>query len=369
MIAVFVSVILAAPPTTSAAADPVAELAAALAGGEASARRRAAVRARRLDALQQQALRRQAEALAGAWRGELIEWARSADTVQTKIEELHQDWEQRATSLRATIDKPTAAPLNDLDRQLADVRDRYRRLTEAAETLAGGIERMRDRCERLNDAAKLIAAVGGPSLPRDWRITSSRFRKATGLRPDRRAVGIAERVASAHRAWTRRRAEQLADQRLAGPEREVLVAVNELRVVLGRRPLAIDATLLKAARHHSRWMATHGMRHIEDGAGMTNCWDRARHFGYPVVKAIGQCLVGENLSAGPPVAAAIVRSWWVSPPHRMNMVLPIWSDLAVGMHAGSGEGPASTTRWTLLVGNKTLPDNYDQYAGLKVGTE
>jgi uncharacterized protein YkwD len=96
---------------------------------------------------------------------------------------------------------------------------------------------------------------------------------------------------------------------------EVVRLVNEARAAQGLAPLTLDPKLVHAAAAHSQQMASAGtMAH--DGIGDGNPHDRIHKV------APGAQLTAENVAHGQPNAAAVVKGWMDSPPHRRNILDP-----------------------------------------------
>jgi uncharacterized protein YkwD len=116
---------------------------------------------------------------------------------------------------------------------------------------------------------------------------------------------------------------------LTAREQSLLGAVNQTRTVRGLQPLRPDAALTRAARHQSRALLARDVLAHGDFVA------RLRSFG-----ATGRIL-GENLawaSAGAAEAAAIVRSWMNSPPHRENLLRPSFRRIGLGAAVGEFAG-------------------------------
>lgn len=121
---------------------------------------------------------------------------------------------------------------------------------------------------------------------------------------------------------------------VSGQEQSLLAAINHARAARGVPPVQIGARLQRAARAHSRAMArsgsfTHG-----------NWYYRLRRFGVR-----GRTL-GETIAWGvgtDGTAAAIVRMWLASPPHRETMLARGFRRVGVGIALGTMGGfPGAT---------------------------
>ena len=105
----------------------------------------------------------------------------------------------------------------------------------------------------------------------------------------------------------------------------VVRVMNSMRATNGIPPLRIGRALSRAARAHSLDMARRG--YFDHGPFV----QRLRRFG------VGAPYIGENLASGtkPLPAAAIVRMWIASPPHRRNLLDRGFRLVGVGIAGGS----------------------------------
>lgn len=89
--------------------------------------------------------------------------------------------------------------------------------------------------------------------------------------------------------------------------------LNELRLLLGLRPLAIDVKLCAACRDHSKDMAEKGFfSHDSPVPGKARFSDRARNF--------GTTASAENIHKGSTDGPDAITSLWHSPGHLKNMM-------------------------------------------------
>lgn len=118
-------------------------------------------------------------------------------------------------------------------------------------------------------------------------------------------------------------------QRDAALEQGILREVNRVRAARGLRALTLSTPLQSAATFQSRDMIERGY-FDHDQPGGVSFGERLRRF-YPVVGS-GHWSVGENLlwSTQGIGAAAALRLWLASPPHRRNIFDPTWRDAGVG---------------------------------------
>jgi uncharacterized protein YkwD len=118
-------------------------------------------------------------------------------------------------------------------------------------------------------------------------------------------------------------------------EQQMLDAINVLRRSHGLRGLRMNANLATTARAHSLSMAEHGyFRHSSLGGG--SFWSRVESkYGGPNWR------VGENLVWASPHLSArqAIALWLSSPPHRRNLLAPVWREIGVGaVHADAAPG-------------------------------
>jgi uncharacterized protein YkwD len=118
-------------------------------------------------------------------------------------------------------------------------------------------------------------------------------------------------------------------------EERVLDAINVLRQQHGLAALRLNVNLAATAREHSLSMAEHGyFRH--SSLGGASFWSRVEgKYGGPNWR------VGENLVWASPYLSAeqAIGLWLKSPPHRRNLLAPIWREIGVGaVHADPAPG-------------------------------
>lgn len=159
-----------------------------------------------------------------------------------------------------------------------------------------------------------VAATAAPTVP------------AWGQAPDTARARL--RVNAVATAPSQAAAQ--ASVQVNGPlERELLRQLNGIRAQAGLRPLRRSRQLVSAAVSHSRSMARHGYFSHEsyDGSAF---WQRVGHF-YKPPQGFRVYRVGENLLSGPDMsAAAVIRGWLNSPPHRRNLY-DAWGDVGFGV--------------------------------------
>jgi len=109
--------------------------------------------------------------------------------------------------------------------------------------------------------------------------------------------------------------------------------LNQIRILLGMRPLRIDTALCDAARDHSKDMVTKKFfSHTSPVEGKTTPGDRAKRF--------GTTAHAENIASGATTGPGAIKQWWYSPGHHVNML---------GNHSRIGLGRYGRT-WTMMLG-------------------
>jgi uncharacterized protein YkwD len=119
----------------------------------------------------------------------------------------------------------------------------------------------------------------------------------------------------------------------AAAERGIRDCVNRNRRTAGLAPLAASRVLSKAARLHARDMARlHFFDHVDPrGRGPE---DRVAIFD----RAYRYVLIGENIAAGYPDAAAACEGWMHSTGHRANILARDYTALGTGFARGGEYG-------------------------------
>jgi uncharacterized protein YkwD len=125
----------------------------------------------------------------------------------------------------------------------------------------------------------------------------------------------------------------------AGPTlvQQVITLTNQQRAAHGCGALAPDPALGRAAQNHSTDMAAH------DYVGHTGSdgSDPGARIGAAGYRAGAWA---ENVAAGQPTAAAVVRAWMTSPEHSANILNCALTNVGVGY--GVNDGTPYHTFWT-----------------------
>lgn len=125
--------------------------------------------------------------------------------------------------------------------------------------------------------------------------------------------------------------------RVHGLEPTLLEAINDLRRARGLGPLHLSRALAAVAGRHSMSMGEHGVfEHTSlDGSPFFMRLEAA----YPR-KGGRVWSVGENLAWASPGLSArqTLELWLASPPHRENLLSPVWRDIGLGAVHGFAGG-------------------------------
>jgi uncharacterized protein YkwD len=127
-----------------------------------------------------------------------------------------------------------------------------------------------------------------------------------------------------------------ASAKLTRLERQVVRLVNQERQAYGLTPLRAQASLVRAARSHSRAMAqVPFFSHVSPGGSTPS--DRAQASGYSTRGCRRWC-VGEAIAWGTgelATAESIVRGWMKSSCHRRILLTTAFRDVGVGTARGT----------------------------------
>lgn len=115
--------------------------------------------------------------------------------------------------------------------------------------------------------------------------------------------------------------------------------LDDTRVNFGLRPLASDDNLAAAATGHSGSMKTESyFGHDSPNGGSFS--GRIAETGF--MRGARRWLVGENLAWGSVelgTPQALISAWMNSPPHRANILDPVYREIGVGTVWGSPSNP------------------------------
>jgi uncharacterized protein YkwD len=111
-------------------------------------------------------------------------------------------------------------------------------------------------------------------------------------------------------------------------EAEVLQLVNRERTARGLAVLTRDATLQAQAEQYACEMIQYDFFAHEDPVTQTTLRDRAEEFGYVFQ------VIGENLAAGQPSPAEVMRDWMDSEGHRENILDERFTEIGIAVRAG-----------------------------------
>lgn len=119
-------------------------------------------------------------------------------------------------------------------------------------------------------------------------------------------------------------------QRVASLEQPILHELNAVRAAHGLRPLRVSPGLRTAAVGHSRAMLTGGFfaHTSRDGSSFS---ERIRRSYGPTGFAawsVGENLLFTSVAIEPSAALA---AWMASPPHRRNILSPVWREVGIAV--------------------------------------
>jgi uncharacterized protein YkwD len=116
---------------------------------------------------------------------------------------------------------------------------------------------------------------------------------------------------------------------MASFEAAIVARINEVRRGRRLRPLRVNGRLAAAADFHSRDMGRRGYFQHQSADG-TAFWRRIQRFYRS--RGFGSWSVGENLlwASDRFGATFAVRQWMKSPPHRRNILSPVWREVGIG---------------------------------------
>ena len=122
---------------------------------------------------------------------------------------------------------------------------------------------------------------------------------------------------------TQPRRPQLIARANDGYSYRLLALINFERRKVGAPPLKINFKLTRAALGHSQDMATHNF-FSHTGSNGSQLSDRVNAAGY------SWRALAENIAAGQSTPGAIIQSWLNSPPHKQNLLNPLYKEVGFG---------------------------------------
>ena len=133
-----------------------------------------------------------------------------------------------------------------------------------------------------------------------------------------------------------------------------LCLINRERTTRGLTPLRQNRLLDSASVEHSRDMVERGyFEHTSpDGRSVG---DRLRAVGYSRGFSAS---AGENIAYGvgaESTPGSIVKAWMDSPPHRRDILRPVFSEIGIGIALGGPEGQSDAAIYTTDFGGAVDP--------------
>jgi uncharacterized protein YkwD len=124
--------------------------------------------------------------------------------------------------------------------------------------------------------------------------------------------------------------------------------LNQARAARGLPALAMDPDLSRAAQSHSADMVRRDYFLHTTGPGGASFWHRILGFWHPD----GSGMVGEVMAWGTQdeaTNASAVARWLASPSHRRIILSTSYSEMGIGIAAGTFLGYTQATVWTVDV--------------------
>lgn len=117
----------------------------------------------------------------------------------------------------------------------------------------------------------------------------------------------------------------------------MLAQINATRAANGRKPLAYNGILDRAATTHARLMASRGELSHTLGGSLR---ERVTAAGY-------QGAVGENLAGGQRTLELAIKDWLESPAHRNTLLSPKFTEFGLAVSTGT---LGQKTYWAMIFG-------------------
>ncbi len=117
----------------------------------------------------------------------------------------------------------------------------------------------------------------------------------------------------------------------------IIAKINGVRADNGRKPLAYNAALERAARTHANLMAARGELSHTVGGTLRERVNAAGYFG----------AVGENLAGGQRTLEGAIKGWMDSAGHRSTLLSARFSEFGLAAASGGGE---YGTYWAIILG-------------------
>lgn len=208
---------------------------------------------------------------------------------------------------------------NEIDQRVASVRELWERedkprrvprpLLDTIERIDWIANALRDFGETADTALERIEWVR--TLPADGKLSLRNF---CYTKAERTQLDLYERVLALN---------AVIAAPLPRAESELQQITNDYRILLGRRPLALNAKLVIAAREHAQEMSKLGyFSHFSPTPGRKSPYDRMRNAGY-------NAGVAENIAKHPSGQSAH-NGWCHSSGHHRNMLMSGHTEFAAG---------------------------------------
>jgi len=245
-----------------------------------------------------------------------------------------QDIDAHRQAIMATVNQPDLAKEMIVDKADPALKQLQERLLVSPEAVLAGAEalqKMRDElaalgqfADRLTEALPATAgkAAGAPAPARS---------DAT-LRADEEVAALMV-IAADDKARKVLLDNLPLEAKIQPEEAKGIRFMNQVRILAGLAPCAIDTRLCDAARDHSKDMVEKTFfAHESPVSGKSQPWDRAKNF--------GTSANAENIASGASTGVEAIMQWWHSPGHLKNMM---------ASHGRAGLGNFQKT-WTQMFG-------------------
>lgn len=144
--------------------------------------------------------------------------------------------------------------------------------------------------------------------------------------------------------------ESIAGTLLDGPtfERAIVCLVNKQRTSLKRKPVRPNQNLRQVASRYAARMIADGFfaHRSPDGSSILSRLENAGYLEDAVEWEVGENLIWASGYGNTP--AAIVQGWMGSPPHRENLLRPVFREIGVGAAVGTPFAPMDLTGITVV---------------------
>ncbi|MCX5674319.1 MAG: CAP domain-containing protein [Planctomycetota bacterium] len=244
-----------------------------------------------------------------------------------------QDIDAHRQAIMAAVNQPDLAKetiVEKADPALKQLQERLLVSPEAVLAGAEALQKMRDElaalgqfADRLTEALPAAGKAAGAPAP---------ARSDATLRADEEVAALMV-IAADDKARKVLLDNLPLEAKIQPEEAKGIRFMNQVRILAGLAPCAIDTRLCDAARDHSKDMVEKKFfAHESPVPGKSQPWDRAKNF--------GTSANAENIASGASTGLEAIMQWWHSPGHLKNMM---------ASHSRAGLGNYQKT-WTQMFG-------------------